>query len=188
MALALPSAPPAIVRLEVCVDSVRSARAALAGGAHAVELCSGLVDGGITPSLGLIAAVVGVAAQSSSAAAPAVAAEAKLLATAASASAIPPGINRRLHVNVLIRCRPGDFLYDDDELDVMLHDIRQCGASGADGVVVGALTADGAVDERALRRMIEAAGGMKVRLGLPRRRNPPRNSIHAASNSVFDFN
>ncbi len=188
MALELPSAPPAIVRLEVCVDSVRSTRAALAGGAHAVELCSGLVDGGITPSLGLIAAVVGVAAQSSSFAAPAVVAEVPLIAASASASVTPPGNNRRLRVNVLIRCRPGDFLYDDDELDVMLHDIRQCGASGADGVVVGALTADGAIDERALRRMIEAAGDMKVRLGLPRRRNPPRSSTNAASNSVSDFN
>lgn len=45
------------VLVEVAVDSVAGARAATAAGADRLELCAHLDDGGLTPSLGLLAAV-----------------------------------------------------------------------------------------------------------------------------------
>lgn len=45
------------VLIEVCVDSVASAMAAERGGAGRIEVCSGLIEGGVTPGSGLIEAV-----------------------------------------------------------------------------------------------------------------------------------
>ena len=44
------------IRFEICVDSIAGVRAAERAGAARVELCAGLIEGGITPSLGMVEA------------------------------------------------------------------------------------------------------------------------------------
>lgn len=59
--------------------------------------------------------------------------------------------------HALVRCRPGGFTYDDDELALMEREVRTVLRSGAAGVVVGALRPDRTLDEDALRRFVDAA-------------------------------
>lgn len=114
---------------EICVDSVSGVRAAKTSGAHRVELCANLLEGGTTPSLGLIR-------------------EARKVAG--------------LGLQVIIRPRGGDFLYDNDEFKVMEADIDTAKAEGADGVVIGILTAEGEVDEPRTQALIARARPLSV--------------------------
>ncbi|RDZ27011.1 copper homeostasis protein CutC [Lysobacter silvisoli] len=66
----------------------------------------------------------------------------------------------RIPLYVLIRARAGDFLYDALERELMRRDIENCARLGCDGVVIGALDADGEVDRAACAEWIAAAGGM----------------------------
>lgn len=68
----------------------------------------------------------------------------------------------KIPLYVLIRPRVGDFCYDDSEIDVMLRDIGNCVSAGCDGVVVGALTAGGDIDETVCKELIGAAGKLGV--------------------------
>ena len=63
---------------------------------------------------------------------------------------------------VLIRPRAGDFLYSDLECETMLRDIEACAKAGCDGVVLGALDADGHVDLLRCRSLMAATGNMGV--------------------------
>ena len=67
----------------------------------------------------------------------------------------------RIPVYVLIRPRGGDFLYGDAEFEIMQRDIETCVRIGLDGVVIGALDADGHVDARC-RELVKAAGKLGV--------------------------
>ena len=62
----------------------------------------------------------------------------------------------------MIRPRGGDFLYDDEELDVMRRDIVAAREAGADGVAVGVLRPDGSVDLDALRTLRDTAADLPV--------------------------
>lgn len=73
----------------------------------------------------------------------------------------------RIGIQVLIRQRPGDFVYDDDELQAMVDDIHSIRAlpnpSGVVvGFVIGALRSDGRVNVDATRRLVAACGDAPV--------------------------
>ncbi|TMJ41893.1 MAG: copper homeostasis protein CutC [Alphaproteobacteria bacterium] len=114
---------------EICVDSVAGVSAAKAAGAHRVELCGDLLEGGTTPSRGMIR-------------------QARTIA----------GIG----LQVIIRPRGGDFLFDDDEFAVMQGDIETARAEGADGVVIGLLTPEGVIDAARTRELIAQARPLSV--------------------------
>lgn len=117
--------------LEVCVDSLESARAAIRGGADRLELCSALAVGGLTPY-------------------------AALLQQIRAESDIP--------VRCLMRPRAGDFLYTPEEIQMMATQISALAELGADGFVIGCLTAEGNLDCKAMMPLLEAAQGKGLTL------------------------
>lgn len=65
-------------------------------------------------------------------------------------------------MHVIIRPRGGDFLYSQEECEIMLRDIEMARRIGVDGIVIGCLRADGGVDEDKMRGLMAAAGKMSV--------------------------
>ena len=57
----------------------------------------------------------------------------------------------------IIRPRGGDFLFNDEEFDIMLQDVRLCKQLGCDGVVIGLLNRDGSIDKKRSSQLVEAA-------------------------------
>jgi copper homeostasis protein len=62
----------------------------------------------------------------------------------------------------IIRARGGDFLFSDEEFEVMLHDVSICKNLGCDGVVIGILLPDGSIDKKKCSRLVKAAYPMGV--------------------------
>lgn len=123
------------VTVEICLDDLAGVRIAEQAGADRIELCAALGDGGLTPSIGTVAAALRIA--------------------------------HRLGVNVLVRQRPGDFVFDADELAAMVADIRAVRALPNPhavplAFVVGALLPDGTVDERSTAALVAACGDVPV--------------------------
>lgn len=136
--------------IETCCTTLEQASSAESRGAGRIELCVDLSVGGVTPPRDLIRDVV--------------------------ASLTIP-------VNVLIRpdrhsrldrepqtpdpvgdggFSAADFVYDEVDLQQMIEDIGYCKSVGVAGIVVGALTPEGAIDRAAMRRLIAAAAPLPV--------------------------
>ncbi|SQD77468.1 copper homeostasis protein CutC [Moritella yayanosii] len=62
----------------------------------------------------------------------------------------------------IIRPRAGDFVYSEQEIDIMVSDIKFMKLLGIEGVVIGALTPDGDIDEAALKRLMSASRDIGV--------------------------
>jgi len=68
----------------------------------------------------------------------------------------------KLQLFPIIRPRGGDFLYSDEEFNIMLQDIEVCRKLGADGVVIGMLKDDGSIDMDRCSKLMLAAEHMEV--------------------------
>lgn len=63
---------------------------------------------------------------------------------------------------VMIRPRGGDFLYSDDEFEIMKTDILRCKELNCDGVVFGLLNEDGSIDKKRTAQLAALAYPMGV--------------------------
>lgn len=68
----------------------------------------------------------------------------------------------RIPVFVIVRPRGGGFVYSESEVGVMRLDIEAAKMLGADGIVIGALTRDGAIDTTTVETCVTAAGQLPV--------------------------
>jgi copper homeostasis protein len=62
----------------------------------------------------------------------------------------------------IIRPRRGDFLYTQEEFDIMMEDVKMCKSLDCDGIVIGLLNADGTIDIERTAKLIEEAYPMEV--------------------------
>ncbi|MCE7482716.1 copper homeostasis protein CutC [Microbacterium profundi] len=122
------------IALELAVQDPAGVRVAREVGAARVELAQALALGGLTPS----PATLELARETAGEDGP--------------------------EIHVLIRPRAGGFHYDVDEIALAVRDVEWAIANGADGVVVGALDASGALDVDAMARLRDAAGEASVTL------------------------
>ncbi len=70
--------------------------------------------------------------------------------------------NIQIKLNIIIRPRSGDFLYNDNEIQAMIHDIQAAKNIGADGVVFGCLTPEGEIDMEKNRALMSFCEGLST--------------------------
>ena len=115
--------------LEVCADGLDAVVEAIAGGARRVELCRELAVDGLTPDESTINSALTVAEKA----------------------------GREFKVMVLIRPRPGNFVYSPEEKSAMSCRIEKACRLGVHGVVIGSLNTDGTIDTEWTKAMTELA-------------------------------
>ena len=140
--------------IETCCTTLEQARSAQSRGAGRIELCVDLSVGGVTPPRDLIREVVGALSIPVNV----------LIRPSGKRSPVKPGMTNGV--------MPGpdrasgfsakDFVYDEAALREIIDDIGYCKSVGVAGIVVGALTPEGAIDREVMRRLIAAASPLPV--------------------------
>ncbi|MFL5742900.1 MAG: copper homeostasis protein CutC [Flavisolibacter sp.] len=62
----------------------------------------------------------------------------------------------------IIRPRSGDFLYNEEEFEIMRQDVLRCKELGCDGIVVGMLLRDGSIDLKRTSSLVDLAYPLEV--------------------------
>ncbi|WP_291649552.1 copper homeostasis protein CutC [Clostridium sp.] len=70
--------------------------------------------------------------------------------------------NINLPINVIIRPRGGNFIYNSIEKEVMCLDIEICKSLGANAIVIGALTENREVDKDFIKHVKEISGDLNI--------------------------
>ncbi|EAY00553.1 CutC family protein [Trichomonas vaginalis G3] len=68
----------------------------------------------------------------------------------------------KIPIYVMIRPRAGDFLFNEEEVEMMINDIKISKELGAKGVVIGALTKSAELDIETTKKLVDAASGIGV--------------------------
>ncbi len=85
-----------------------------------------------------------------------------------------------LIVHVLVRSRAGDFVYTGEEVETMAAQVEEALEAGADGIVIGCLTAGGDVDVPAMEQLVRTVESYNLAAELLR-----SDLCHAANDSHF---
>lgn len=62
----------------------------------------------------------------------------------------------------IIRPRGGDFVFSNDEFEIMKEDVVACREMGCEGIVIGMLLKDGSIDMERCSELIALAVGMQI--------------------------
>ncbi|QLB12197.1 copper homeostasis protein [Bisgaardia hudsonensis] len=70
--------------------------------------------------------------------------------------------NSTIPINLMIRPRAGDFLFNQYEIDMMIADIQMGKSLGVSGVVIGTLTKNAEIDLAILEKLIDSAYNLDI--------------------------
>lgn len=82
--------------------------------------------------------------------------------------------NIKVPIMVIIRPRGGEFVFTDEEVEIMIDDVKMCKKLGAYGVVIGALK-DAEIDKETIKKIVDIAKPMSI-------------TFHMAFDEIHDMN